>query len=129
MKRFVLLSLLALLPALLVVAFYLIKDPFHVVKPYQGKVYDEGDTLSLTINWGHVTIESFKYFDPQAAKRYSAAEELDVFFLGNNLIATRLDFANHVGIGEQSLGFLLERKEVRFSALADVFHVERASCL
>ena len=77
MKRFVLLSLLALLPALLVVAFYLIKDPFHVVKPYQGKVYDEGDTLSLTINWGHVTIESFKYFDPQ--------EHFDSFIFGSSL--------------------------------------------
>ena len=77
MKRFVLLSLLALLPALLVVAFYLIKDPFHVVKPYQGKVYDECDTLSLTINWGHVTIESFKYFDPQ--------EHFDSFIFGSSL--------------------------------------------
>ena len=33
MKRFVLLTLLALLPALLVVALYLVKDPFHVVRP------------------------------------------------------------------------------------------------
>ena len=31
MKRFVLLSLLALLPVLLVVAFYIIRDPFHVI--------------------------------------------------------------------------------------------------
>lgn len=35
---------------------------------------------------------------------------------------------NHVGISEQSLGLLLECKEVRFRALADIFHAERASC-
>ena len=49
MKRFVLLSLLALLPALLVVALYLAKDPFHVVKPYKGQVYNPGDSITLTI--------------------------------------------------------------------------------
>ena len=56
MKRFVLLSLLALLPALLLVAFYLFKDPFHVVKPYKGQVYNPGDTITLTINWGYITL-------------------------------------------------------------------------
>ena len=61
--------------------------------------------------------------------RNGATEKFDVFFLGDNLIATRLDFANHVGIGEQSFGLLLESKEVRLGALADVFHVEGASGL
>jgi hypothetical protein len=77
MKRFVLLSLLALLPALLVVALYLVKDPFHVVKPYKGKIYEPGDTISLTINWGHVTIESFKYFNPEG--------NFDSFIFGSSL--------------------------------------------
>lgn len=77
MKRFVLLSLLALMPALLVVALYLVKDPFHVVKPYQGKVYEPGDTVALTINWGHVTVESFKYFDPRG--------HYDSFIFGSSL--------------------------------------------
>ena len=53
MKRFVLLTLLALLPALLVVALYLVKDPFHVIRPYKGQVYNPGDTITLTINWGY----------------------------------------------------------------------------
>ena len=77
MKRFVLLSLLALLPALLVVALYLAKDPFHVVKPYKGQVYNPGDSITLTINWGYVTVESFKYFNPQ--------EHFDSFIFGSSL--------------------------------------------
>lgn len=76
-KRFVLLSMLALLPVFLLVALYLVKDPFHVVKPYKGKVYNPGDTIALTINWGHVTIESFKYFDPQG--------HFDSFIFGSSL--------------------------------------------
>ncbi len=77
MKRFVLLTLLALLPVLFLVGFYLIKDPFHVVKPYQGKIYNPGDSVTLTINWGHVTVESYKYFDPQ--------EHYDSFIFGSSL--------------------------------------------
>ena len=77
MKRFVLLTLLALLPVLLLVAFYIVRDPFHVVKPYKGQVYNPGDTIALTINWGHVTIESYKYFDEQ--------EHFDSFIFGSSL--------------------------------------------
>ena len=76
-KRFVLLSLLALLPVIMLVALYVIKDPFHVVKPYRGQVYNPGDTVALTINWGHVTVESFKYFDPEA--------HFDSFIFGSSL--------------------------------------------
>ncbi len=76
-KRFVLLSLLALLPVFLLAALYVIRDPFHVVKPYKGKVYNPGDTIALTINWGHVTVESFKYFDPQG--------HFDSFIFGSSL--------------------------------------------
>ena len=77
MKRFVLLCLLALLPVLLVVGFYILKDPFHVIKPYQGRIYNPGDTISLTINWGHVTVESYKFFDRQ--------EHFDAFIFGSSL--------------------------------------------
>ena len=77
MKRFVLLSLLALLPVLLLVALYVVKDPFHVVKPYKGRVYNPGDTIALTINWGHVSIESYKYFDPEG--------HFDSFIFGSSL--------------------------------------------
>ena len=77
MKRFVLLTLVALSPVLLLVAFYVAKDPFHVVKPYKGQIYNPGDTISLTINWGHVTVESYKYFDPQG--------HFDSFIFGSSL--------------------------------------------
>lgn len=76
-KRFVLLCLLALLPVFMLVALYVVKDPFHVVKPYQGRVYNPGDTIALTINWGHVTIESYKYFDPEG--------HFDSFIFGSSL--------------------------------------------
>lgn len=77
MKRFVTLTLLALLPALLLVALYVTRDPFHVVKPYQGRIYEPGDTVSLTINWGYVTIESYKYYDPEG--------RFDSFIFGSSL--------------------------------------------
>ena len=76
-KRFVLLCLLAALPVFMLVALYVVKDPFHVVKPYQGRVYNPGDTIALTINWGHVTIESYKYFDPEG--------HFDSFIFGSSL--------------------------------------------
>ena len=76
-KRFVLLSLLALLPAFLLAALYVVKDPFHVIKPYKGRVYNPGDTIALTINWGHVTVESFKYFDPNG--------HFDSFIFGSSI--------------------------------------------
>lgn len=77
MKRFVLLALLALLPALLLVALYVVRDPFHVVKSYKGQIYQPGDTVALTINWGYVTIESYKYFDPEG--------HFDSFIFGSSL--------------------------------------------
>lgn len=77
MKRFVLRTLVALLPVLLVVALYIIKDPFHVVKPYQGRIYQPSDSLSLTVNWGYVSVESYKYFDPEG--------HFDSFIFGSSL--------------------------------------------
>jgi hypothetical protein len=55
------------------------------------------------------------------------AEEHHVFFLGNDEIATFLGFANHVGIGEQGLGLLLEGGEVRLGVLLDGFEAERSA--
>lgn len=77
MKRFVLLSLLAVLPVLLLVAFYIMRDPFQVVKPYEGKLHQSSDSLALTTNWGYVTVESFKYFNPQG--------HYDSFIFGSSL--------------------------------------------
>ena len=77
MKRFVLRSLVALLPVLLLVIFYLVRDPFHVVKPYTGQIYAPGDSITLTTNWGHVTIESYEYFNPEG--------QFDSFIFGSSL--------------------------------------------
>ena len=104
MKRFVLLSLLALLPVALVVALYVIKDPFHVVKPYQGQVYNPGDTMVLTINWGHVTIESYKYFDPEG--------HYDSFIFGSSLSGYyRIqDWQRHLPAGARPFHFNASRE-------------------
>ncbi len=77
MKRFVVRSLVALLPVILLVAFYIVRDPFHVVKPYKGQVYPPGDTIALTTNWGFVTIESYEYFNP--------VNHFDSFIFGSSL--------------------------------------------
>lgn len=104
MKRFVLLTLLALAPVLLLVAFYLVRDPFHVVKPYKGQVYHPGDTIALTINWGHVTVESFKYFDPQG--------HFDSFIFGSSLSGYyRIkDWAPHLPAGSRPFHFNASRE-------------------
>lgn len=77
MKRFVLLSLLALLPVLLLVAFYIIRDPFHVVNPYKGHINNSADTVQLTVNTGYFSTEAFKFFEP--SRRY------DSFIMGSSL--------------------------------------------
>ena len=77
MKRFVLLCLLALAPVFLLVALYVIRDPFHVVKPYSGKILNPEDSVGLTVNWGFITVESFKYFDPE--------NHFDSFIFGSSL--------------------------------------------
>ena len=104
MKRFVLLSLLALLPVLSLVAFYLIKDPFHVVKPYKGQVYNPDDTVSLAINWGYITVESFKYFDPQ--------EHFDSFIFGSSLSGYYLikDWSTHLPADARPFHFNASRE-------------------
>ena len=56
--------------------------------------------------------------------RHGAAEELEVFFLGNHEVRTFLDFANHVGIGQKGARLLLESGKVRFGVLLDCFKAE-----
>ena len=104
MKRFVLLCLLAVLPVVLLVAFYLIRDPFHVVKPYKGRVYNPGDTIALTINWGYVTVESFKYFDPEG--------HYDSFIFGSSLSGYYLikDWMPHLPAGARPFHFNASRE-------------------
>ena len=107
MKRFVLLVLLALLPVLLVVAFYIVKDPFRVVKPYHGQIYNPDDTISLTINWGHVTVESFKYYDPQ--------QHFDSFIFGSSLSGYyRIkDWQRHLPVEARPFHFNATRETIR----------------
>ena len=56
--------------------------------------------------------------------RHSAAEELEVFFLGHHEVRTFLDFANHIGIGQQGARLLLESGKVWFGVLLDCFKTE-----
>ena len=77
MKRLVLLSLLALLPVLLMVAIYIIRDPFHVIKPYNGSINNTADTVQLTVNTGYFSTEAFKYFEP--------TRHYDSFIMGSSL--------------------------------------------
>lgn len=77
MKRFVLRSLVALLPVILLVAVYVIKDPFHVVWPYDGETATAGDTVALTVNTGYQSVEVFKYFNAQ--------RQYDSFIFGSSL--------------------------------------------
>ena len=55
---------------------------------------------------------------------HGAAEELEVFFLGHHEVRTFLDFANHVGIGQQGAGLLLEGGKVGLGVLLDGFKAE-----
>ena len=56
-----------------------------------------------------------------------AAEEHHVFLLGHHEVAVFLGFANHVGIGEEGLGLLLEGGKVGFGVLLDRFKAERTT--
>ena len=64
-RRFILLTLVALLPVMAMVALYIVRDPYHVVHRYSGCAYHEGDTLALSVNAGYVAIEALKYYDPE----------------------------------------------------------------
>jgi len=107
MKRFVLRCLLAMSPVLAVVALYVIKDPFHVVKPYRGKIYNPGDTISLTVNWGIVSVESFKYFYPQY--------HFDSFIFGSSLSGYyRIsDWQRHLPSGARPFHFNANRETLQ----------------
>lgn len=104
MKRFVLLSLLALLPVLLVVAFYIIRDPFHVIKPYNGSISNSADTVQLTVNTGYFSTEAFKYFEP--------SRHYDSFILGSSLSGYyRIkDWVRHLPDGVSAFHFNASRE-------------------
>ena len=62
--KFVLRSLLALLPVALFVGLYMAVDPFRVVHPYNGVSIAEGDTLERIPNKRYVAVEGLKYYNP-----------------------------------------------------------------
>ena len=64
-KKFVLRSLLALLPVALYVALYAIVDPFKVVHAYNGVSIAPGDSLERIPNKRYVAIEGLKYYNPR----------------------------------------------------------------
>jgi len=104
MKRFVLRCLVALLPVIALVAFYIIRDPFHVVKPYNGQVYAPGDTIALTTNWGYVTVESYKRFNPEG--------QFDSFIFGSSLSGYYLikDWKRHLPADARPFHFNASRE-------------------
>lgn len=77
MKRFVLRSLVALLPVLLLLALYVIKDPFHVLRPADGLDNNGVDTVALTVNTGFQSVEVFRLFNSQ--------RHYDAFIFGSSL--------------------------------------------
>ena len=103
-RRFVLLSLVALAPVLLLVALYVVKDPFHVLKPYTGESQSAGDTLALTVNTGYLSTEAFKYYYPQ--------KQFDSFIFGSSLSGYyRIeDWLKHLPEGASAFHFNASRE-------------------
>ena len=107
MKRFVLLCLLALLPVLLVVGLYLVRDPFHVIRDYDGRTIAAGDTVQLTVNTGYLSTEAFKHYEP--------ARHFDSFILGSSLSGYyRIqDWTKHLPEGASPFHFNASRETLQ----------------
>jgi len=76
-KRFVLLTLLALMPVMGYVGLYLALDPFRVVHPYRGVSVEPGDVVERIPNKRYVAIEGLKF--------YNARCHYDSFIFGSSL--------------------------------------------
>lgn len=76
-SKFVSRSLLAFLPVALLLALYLIVDPFRVVHPYDGIAIPAGDTLDRIPNKRFVALEGFEVYHPQ--------EQYDSFIFGSSI--------------------------------------------
>ena len=75
-KKFIVRSLLATLPVFLMVAFYAVRDPFHVIHPV---IKDAGgnDSLATARNAGVMSVETFNL--------YNAREHYDSFIFGSSM--------------------------------------------
>jgi len=104
MRRFVLLTLLAAAPVLVMLAAYIVTDPFHVVKPYSGHAYVPGDTVALTVNTGYVSVESFQYYNP--SRHYNS------FIFGSSLSGYYRvdDWLRHLPAGASACHFNASRE-------------------
>lgn len=104
MKRFVLRSLVALAPVLLLVALYVAKDPFHVLAPYDGRTVTAADTVALTENTGYQSVEVFRHFYPE--RRY------DAFIFGSSLSGYYRvgDWKRHLPAGASPIHFNASRE-------------------
>ena len=76
-KKFVLRTLVALLPVFGFIALYLCLDPFRVVHCYDGISIQPGDTIERIPNKRYVALEGFKHYNPQ--KHY------DSFIFGSSI--------------------------------------------
>lgn len=77
MKKFVLLTLLALLPVFAYVALYVVMDPFRIIHRYHGVAVLPGDSLERIPNKRYVAIEGFKIYNPR--------EHFDSFIFGSSI--------------------------------------------
>lgn len=102
--RFVLLTLVALSPVLLVVALYLFKDPFHVLRPYDGETQPIEDSVALTVNTGYLSTEVFNYYHPQ--------QQYDSFIFGSSLSGYYRveDWLKHLPEGAVAIHFNASRE-------------------
>ena len=107
MKRFVLRTLVALLPVLLLVALYVLKDPFHVLRPYDGNAPAVTDTVGLTVNTGYQSIEAFKHYYPQ--------RQFDAFIFGSSLSGYYRveDWLKHLPGGASAMHFNASRETLQ----------------
>lgn len=89
-RKFVLRTLLALLPVAAYVALYMTLDPFRVIHPYDGVAIPEGDTLHRIPNMRFIALEGFKVYDPQ--------EHYDSFIFGSSISTNFLaaDWKKHL---------------------------------
>ena len=76
-RKFVLRTLLALLPVIAYVVLYLVMDPFKVVHRYDGTSVNPGDSIERIPNKRYVAIEGLKY--------YSGSQHYDSFIFGSSI--------------------------------------------
>jgi len=75
--HFILRTLVALLPVVLLVISYVISDPFEVVHRYSGQAVTVGDTVQPNPNGHYIAWEGFQYYHP--------SQQFNAFILGSSI--------------------------------------------